>query len=138
MYTSSPPRKTMARKPSHFCSYRNSPDGSASTSRASIGSTGGAIGYSGPALGADVTQEDVHDQHYPADRGGEEEQDGDPGIAEQAERRRHVHQQRRADDQRSEHQSEGDAVRDFLQAFHQPRLVEGVDPDLQVVVGDAV
>src|SRR5690606_10447945 len=45
MKTSSRPRKTSARKPSHFGSYKKSPaEGSASVSFASIGSIGGASG----------------------------------------------------------------------------------------------
>src|SRR5215510_3703185 len=45
MKTSESPRKTIARKPSHFGSYRNRPpSGSSSESLASIGSIGGAIG----------------------------------------------------------------------------------------------
>src|SRR5262245_58339051 len=45
MNTSAPPRKTRARKPSHFGSYRKvSPAGSAVESFASIGSIGGSMG----------------------------------------------------------------------------------------------
>ncbi len=44
MNASSPPRKTIARKPSHFGSYRKLPPaGIASAVFASIGSIGGAI-----------------------------------------------------------------------------------------------
>src|SRR5258707_375154 len=43
MYTSSPPRNTIARKPSHFGSNRNAPSGMASASLASIGSMGASI-----------------------------------------------------------------------------------------------
>src|SRR5580700_8560184 len=44
MNTSGPPRKTIARKPSHFGSYsRPPPAGSSSASLASIGSIGGVI-----------------------------------------------------------------------------------------------
>src|SRR5258708_17614754 len=43
MNTPSGDRKTIARKPSHFGSYRNAPDGIASASFASMGSTGGTI-----------------------------------------------------------------------------------------------
>src|ERR1041384_5639884 len=47
MKSSEVPRNTIARKPSHFGSYRYSPcGGSSSASFASIGSTGGAIGKS--------------------------------------------------------------------------------------------
>src|SRR5437867_7240574 len=42
MYTSDSPRNTIARKPSHFGSYKNGPAGSSSASFASIGSIGGA------------------------------------------------------------------------------------------------
>src|SRR5262249_10172844 len=53
------PRNTIARKPSHLGSYRNpGPLGSASASRASIGSIGGAIGQpplpSDPASGIPI------------------------------------------------------------------------------------
>src|SRR5439155_11134477 len=53
MNTSDAPRNTMARKPSHFGSYRKSPSGRASASLASIGSMGGARG-SGLARGGMV------------------------------------------------------------------------------------
>src|SRR4051794_12138504 len=43
MKTSPPPRKTSARNPSHFGSYRNAPTGSCSIDFASIGSIGGLI-----------------------------------------------------------------------------------------------
>src|SRR5688572_29346009 len=53
MNTSFAPRKTMARKPSHFGSKRYSPEaGSLSVSLASIGSIGGAIGKSAAFSGA--------------------------------------------------------------------------------------
>src|SRR5437773_7328723 len=42
MNNSDPPRKTIARNPSHFGSYRNAPTGSSSASFASIGSIGGS------------------------------------------------------------------------------------------------
>ena len=51
MKRSDPWRNTIARKPSHFGSYRNPPpSGNASASLASMGSTGGAMANAGDEL----------------------------------------------------------------------------------------
>src|SRR5689334_1409165 len=73
-----------------------------------------------------VVDDDFPDERDGAARGEQEEHDGEPRIAEEAERRLHPHEQRRADDQRGEKQAERDPVRDLLERGDELRLVDGV------------
>jgi hypothetical protein len=60
------------------------------------------------------------------------------GIAEDPKGGGHLHQERRADDERRQHEAEGDPVRDLLEPGDQLALVDGVHTEPQAVGGEEI
>src|ERR1051325_8209669 len=85
-----------------------------------------------------VLPEDVHQQPDAAGGGADEADDGQAGVAEDAEACLHTHQQGRADDERGEDQARGDAIGDFLEAIHQEMRVGWLNIYVQFCVTDGV
>ena len=85
-----------------------------------------------------VGERDAHDERDSSERRGEEEEDRQARVPENAEGRGHLHQQRGPHDQGREDQPEGDPVGDLVQTVDQHPLVHGVHVQAELVVGEDV
>src|SRR5437763_1528535 len=88
--------------------------------------------------GLPLVADDGPEQEQAAAEGQREADDRQGRVTQDPDRRLHAHQQGGAHDQSRENQPHRDPVGDLVQARHQPRLVDGVHLDLQLVVGDRV